>query len=871
MHDPRPYGLAVLGGELTETDQSMISATVLRVTNAKQLGQLDSLKNQFDLPDGGYFIVQDMGGIFKVVAYKPETLKPFEIIDGMAHDYIPMLFSGVFGRNFFRDDEKWLSVKITEQCRKRLANYDPNIAIAKDLTLERFAIEYPEKFQYLKPQLEGPYFRHTQYMRIKPTLYSGAMAEVMQIVSGYGRPFDEKYKDHPNEKLENAQLLLPDNWKIKIDQEIKSQILPGYSGFPNIEGFIQYDYKPSQNDLVAFDVENNPWLLRIQSGGVYAMPLPIIPATSTQTFYDYMLEVGDDEILKILDRFKAMPSGETFPEGNDFETWKRAGVIIKVCDTADFYSHSPLYSACGWSINSRGTEAFNTCYTYRNDGLMQVYGYKLTLKLAAITNKGWIGSRSSNTEILSAYLSDLFFLLDKAEARAQAITYKIRRVEIEELISRAQQRNGIANQDDVNYWDNYESKPIANHSGSMRRTTSGSVLWNLPMYPQSMGRFKFPTLTGEGCESLVMISPDYKGGSVKCDTVIFGAYIEDQLRYVKYFIDETSFQKEVESTFEEGMIVGQWEKTETITPSGLSGYFYTSDFDDRRVNSPSTIYTHITGTDMGYGNPAYQTPGILMMNGGLSRARYYKHVTKTKSVSGDSMDCAICIPNFNRDCILYAFVETTESKSSNEKHDLYSMSDPTSYDLWTFDPIFHWIGNAGNGLPSPTTGDYVYVTGPPNYSPSEFSDFADSGDWFSVGNGYVDVSSICAPYTDRASGTQHGSGVIIGGEGPSIQPHDVTETETNIQKGRVDIAYDSVGVKTIHKNIPQAWYFAFSPVESGGSLSYFQRDACRVSFGDTTYANISDENATGERRQRWGFSNLVDSTSHHYFIGVINE
>lgn len=870
MHDPRPYGLAVLGGELTEKDQSMISATVLRFTNAKQLGQLDSLKNQYDLPDGGYFIVQDMGGIFKVVAYKPETLKPFEL-DGMAHDYIPMLFSGVFGRHFFRDHEKWLSVKLTEQCRKRLSNYDPNITIPKDLELERFAIEYPENLQYLKPQLEGSYFRHTQYMRIKPTLYSGAMTEVMQIVSGYGRLFDEKYKDHPNEKIENAQLLLPEALRLQVKQDIKSQVLPGYTGFPNIEGFIQYDYKPSANDLVAFDVENNPWLVRIQSGGVYAMPLPIIPATSTQAFHEYMTEMGDDEILKILDRFKAMPSGETFPQGNDFETWKRAGVIIKICDTADFYNYSPLYAACGWSINSKGTEAFNTCWTYRNDGLMQVYGYKLTLKLTAITDKGWIAPRNSNTEILSSYLGNLFSLLDKTEAKAQAITYKIRRVEMEELISRAQQRNGTANQDDVDYWDNYESKPIANHSGSISRTTSGSVLWNFPMYPKSMGRFKFPTLTGEGCESLVMISPDYKGGSVKCDTVIFGAYIEDQLRYVKYFFDETSVQKEVESTFEQGMIVGRWEKTETVTPSGLSGYFYTSDFDDRRVNSPSTVYTTIVGTDMGYGNPAYQTPAIFIMNGNLTRARYYKHVTTTENVSGNSMDCAVCIPNFNRDCILYAFAESTQSTSRNEKHNLYAMPDPTSYDLWTFDPIFHSRGVTGKGKPSPSTGDYVYVSGPPIYRPTEFSDFADSGDWFGVGNGYVDVSSVCSPYTDRVSGVAHAAGVVIGGEGPSIAPYNVTKTETNIQKGRVDITYDSVGAKTIHKNIPQAWYLSFSPVESGGSLSYFQRDACRVSFGDSTYANISDENATRERRQRWGFSSLVDSTSHHYFIGVINE
>lgn len=869
MHQPRPYGLAVQGGELTEKDQALISAIVLRFTNYKQTGQLDSLRNQYDLPDGGYFVVQDMGNIFKVLAYKSsKNAEPLP--NGLAQAYVPMLFSGVFGDCFFRDHEKWLSIKLTEHCRKRLSNYTDQVIIPKDIDLERFAIEYPEKFQYLQPQMTGPYFRHSQYMRIKPTLYSGAMTEVMQIVSGYGRLYDKKYKDHPKEALENAQLRIPEKWLNEIETEIKGHSLPGYSGFPQQEGFIQYDYKPGENDLVSFDSEGYPWLVRIQSSGVFAMPLPIIPATSTQAFREFMESVGDDEIIKILDRFKAMPSGETFPAGRDFETWKRAGVIIKICESSDFYQYQSLYGACGWSINSSGKEAFNTCFHYRDDGLMQVHGYKVALKLGPMIDKGWIAPQSSRSALVSSYLSSLFKLLDASETRSKAITYKIRRVPMDELMTRAAQEGGEADQDEVDYWDNYQSQAIASHGGNLSRTTSGSVYWPFLMYPQSMGRFKFPTLTGEGCESLVMISPDYKGDFVACDTVIFGAYVDDQLRYIKYFYDERKVTESNESTFEEGMIVGSWEETKNTSQSGLLGHFYTTDADDRRLASPSSVYTKIVGTDMGYGNPAYQTPGLLFTHGSLSRSRYYKHVTKTDTVSGDGMDCAVCVPNFNRDCILYVFQESTQSKSHNEKHALYSMNDPTSYELWTYDPIFHYMGGIGKGRPSPSTGDYVYVYGP-KYNPTEYSDFADSGDWYGVGGGYIDVSAICAPYTDRMSGTHHAMGVVIGGEGPSIEPFDKTTYESNVIKGRVDIVYGNVGAKVIHRKLPDLWYFQFSPVESGGSLSYFQRDACRVSFGESLYANISDENATKERRQKWGSCSLVDSASHHYFIGVINE
>ncbi|ENU86121.1 hypothetical protein [Acinetobacter sp. CIP 102129] len=874
MHSPRPYGLLVLDGKLSDRDQLFIDQELKKLTNQKTLSNLDSIRQVKNLPDGGYVILQDMGGILKAIAHKELSFDEFEL-DGFAKTYVPMLYSGVITKAIVRTEDKKVGIKLTEQARRRLAGYaDAQSEFpAKDVALERFFIEYHPKFYYFKPDYTGIY-THTQYVKQRPTWYSGAMAEVMQIVGGYGKQAVNNLPDTP---IERASFKITDKYIERISSELDGVRLPGYSGLPNIDGQFQYDYKFGKTHLVSFDSENKPWLIQIDPSGVWAMPLPLIPATTTEAFREYIEEVSDDEILKILDRFGGMPSGESFPTGQDFQSWRRAGVVIKVCDTADFYNYSAMYMACGWSFNSKGHEGFNTCWGYADNGLMYAYGYKIKLNLVPAQKEGWLGKidvDSNYVEVISQYLNKLAALLPKGEQKTLAIMYKLRRVPQEDIYQQAlttlYNPLGVTSVD-VDYWDNYEVKPIASHSGSVTRVSSGAVCWLLgKQYPTSMGRLKFPELTGQGCESFIFASPDYKGEFVRCDTVMFGCYVDDQLKVVKFFIDDRTFHKKVQSTFEDVMIVGQWEKTETTGSTGLMGYFYTSDFDDRRLASPSKTHTSIVGTDLGYGNPLYKTPGVLMMNGLLSRARYYKHVTVTDSISGDGMDCAICVPNFNRDCILYAFQESTQSKSKKEKHTLHSMADPTSYMMWTYDFIFHWIGVAGKGEPQPTTGDYVYISGPPNYNPSEYSDFADSGDWFGVGNGYVDVSAICSPYTDRVSGVHHAGGVAIGGEGPTIEPFDKSEHESNIQKGRVSIAYGNAGTPVIHRNLPEPWYFSFSPADVGGTPFYFYRDACKVVFGDSEYANISETDQYN-RRCKWGYTSLVEHKAAYHFIGVINE
>ena len=866
MHQPRPYGRFAHEADLSGEDAAAVERLARELTNFKTASQLDSLKRVTALSDGRQAVAIDMGGTFRIIIlerYEDQERVP----DGLAEAHIPMLFSGVVTRWAVRDGEG-VGIKLTEQTRRRLANYGDELP-PKEVALQRFRIEYSERFRYFLPDNQG-IFTHTQYAKLRPTWYSGAMAEVMQIVGGYGR---QTLAELPDDPIERARMIVPERYMRRIRLELNNVRLPGYSGFPDEKGQFKCDYKHGDCNAVAFDSGGAPWLLQIGSRGVYAMPLPVAPATTTEAFREYVESVGDGEIEKILDRFGGMPTGEPMPAiGSEaFESWRRAGVIIKVCETGDFYEHNAYYAASGWSFNSQGTEGFNTCWNVNGAGLKQGYAYKMQLRLGASASRGmaplaWEFASQEEADKANAYLSSIYRSIGNDTAKAAAIKYKLRRHTASEVLARASGSGGAA---EAEYWDALEMEPIASHSGSVTRVASGPIYWGFKEYPQSQGRLKFPELTGAGCESFVMVSPDYEGGMVRCDTIVFGCYVDDELQVIKYFLDEREFFQDEESTFEAPMIVGRWEKTTTTGVSGLMGYFYTSAFDDRAEAPPVSQRTEVVGTDMGYGNPAYHTPGVTFRVGSLSRARYYQHRTKVSTTEGFSLDAAVCVPVYSRDCILYAYQEGTSGTSYLEFTTMGGISDPTSYQLWIHDDIWHWIGVTGSGLlgePPSKDGTPVYVD-TLVYLPTEVSDFADSGNWFNLPPGsFKDVTGICGPYTSRYSGTFNANGVTIGGEPPGFNPYHEEATYPGTSSGRVSVSLSVAGSVVAHRRVPDGWYYSFSPVEN----NYFYRDACRVTFGDASFASISEQDQYGQR-SRWGYSSVASNNGAHHFIGVINE
>lgn len=863
MHQPRPYGLHAIGLPLTEKDVAFVAATTKRISNLKVVSQVDSLKMVYDLPDGGYVIVQDVGGNLRVISHKPIHGKD-PIFDGIETDYIPMLFSGIITKAIVAAGEP-VSLKITEQARFRLTNYNYLATKpSKSIELQRFRVDYNDRFAEFKPKTPGATLR-TQYDKLRPTWYSGAMAEVMQIVGGYGRQDFASLPDEKVESLERARVVLPPEWSKMVNDELKGLRLPAYTGLPPEDGSFQFDYKFNDTNAVGFDDKKRPWLLRISPSGVYAMPLPIVPATRTEAFRRYIQLCGDEEILSILDRFGGMPSGESFPNHTDFQAWRRAGVIIKVCDSSDFYEHIAYSSACGWSLNSKGTEGYNTCYDYHDDeGLGYGLTYKLSLRLVA-TDQYYgaeaveLADRGPIADKVRSYLNQLLPTLG-ATSSDRAILYKLRRAKSGDIFQRALGKNGG---DDKDYWHNLEMKPISEHIGSMREVYRGYLYHSAKFKFQP--QIKFPEPLMDGCIShdfLPLDNGKNKSSYPNSDTIMYAYYMGNSLKVIKYFIDWDGFKAKTVSNFENINYVGSWSKVESSGLSTIQGCFYSSDIDDRETIHPVEMTTTTTGTDRGFDTkPWFEFDAYGSMMGVLTRRRYFSHKTKKVITEGADLNLAVCLPFFCRSVAIHAERKRVTKIVNSESQELFWDIDPTEYIFWTYHPVFAWFGMTlrnPKGDPYPKDGNPVWVE-KKTYVDRRAYNFADNGDW---------LPSLPQDYTWLIHPNSNKWSHSGGGSIPHVDTYSITDPQLSSLKYKLKISHGDQPV--LLTNQPDEDYFMSSPDPNEPDKSPFYRSAAAVVFGETDYRSISEVSTKGTMTY-WGYSKLVDHKSAHHFIGVINE
>lgn len=870
MHQPLPYGY--FGPtDLSAEDAAFTETLMRRVTNIRQAGALESLRITRALPGGGSATVLDMCGIRKVFVTRA-TSEPYQS-EAESEDmaaFVPMLFSGRVHDGLVKRGQK-VEVELTRQTQSRL-NYYGRVKpkdkernnTARRQKLERFVVPLDPLFGELMPKDPGQ-FIVTQYDQLRPSWYSGAMAEVVQIIGGYGK---SEFDSPPKDPTETARLLLPAKVVAKIAHELNSKPKTWYTGIPPKTGQVKYDYKFSNTHGVVIGSDKTSWLVRISSAGVYAMPLPLVPATTTLAFKAYMEEVGDDEMLWAINRYGGLPSGEAMPESTKaLKAWERAGVCMRIGDAGNFYKHAAYSPCCGWSFNTRGDAAVNTCWDWsESTGVKEGMMFSASFSMGAPRKpeKRTPKELEDISRVLSQYGTQLAKISSKIKKRAKedihegaAVLYKLKVISPVELAQFAATENADAAYDFVN---NKKLTPIATHSCSIAETARGSLHYN--GLRRTHPKIFFPDPIERDCAQFDFRPlPHGVGEDPKCDTIMYAYYQGDSIKVVKFFKDPMSVETKGEDNFTDCMIVGSWERTVHHTNSYLWGNFYSSDFDDRKAMPTKSSTTTVSGSDMGYGEPYFAFDALYQKGGTLTRAKFFTTNVNSTTTEGKLFWNGVCIPYFCRTAYLYASKDVTGNSLFNKSSSLHAIGDPTSYRFWTYHKYYHWTGGVFDkggkpkmdARPFPKDANPVWVE-LENYSPGGCSDFADNGPW--IPNLPADYTWLIHPKSDEflMSG---------GGKGPSFSPSS-SSGQTPGKDDRETKVCMTDEPMTIRKDAVDGYF----PSHDFG----MRVDAVKLHAGTSKYASTSESgDIFGGKRFYQGYTSLADHGGSHHFIGVINE
>lgn len=613
---------------------------------------------------------------------------------------------------------------------RALANFWPTPACAALFELNtglqttpKLAVEPADEFAGdLGPpeNYQGPTF--SQYVKLKPTMYSGAMRWVVQLLMGFGRQAKKSLYDRTK----------PDIGTIR-DRK-KATLQPtAYQKQVQKDGLqIRYDWRWHRTHGIARGADGELWLVEIgTTRGVLAMRLPMNETSQLTEFRQKLEDMGDGAGLYALDHLGGFPTGEGFP-ATAMDSWIRAGRVLQLATTDDmdaFYQHGTFSSVLGWAFNDSGTEAHNTCVSYDDDFFQTAYHYAMFFNIGALVEI----DPQPDASALKAR-----FNAQQGDDRYQAVMWKIGR------LSRSQTREFLERGGAVSFiFDDLDAlvlDPQAPGSANLSLQESGR-LYKLGRLAQYDLKFPSPELG-------YLVSWDMQPGiSVarfhgRCDTTVHVFFDGDQLKYVRFFNDQQTVPWETVDDDSDGCkLMGTFTRTEEHGTLGLPIMVYSNDIDDRdRLASSRSVVVGV-GTYMGYARATVADDIIYPPSGHLSRVARFKYFTDSKSWSGEGLSSAMVVPFYDRCAFLYAKGYSKQAYSHSTSYQYKELGDPWSCDTWRNFPGYtgHYAGDINNGHwitlaqhpdgCGPVTARTVRAPGAYYSSNGPCSDFADKGPW----------------------------------------------------------------------------------------------------------------------------------------------
>jgi hypothetical protein len=553
--------------------------------------------------------------------------------------------------------------------------------------------------------------RFAQCAVLKPTMYSGSMKEVVQALLGFGRQPRVSIYERENKKqyttVEAESLNAPLNKPTRYESAVAINGLQ-----------VIYDYRFYRTHGITWATDGKPWLVEISTNkGVLAMPLPLHESTTTAKFRAKLVRMGDEDGIRLLDRFGGFPTGEGFPIGAEAqESAIRAGIVLQLVKKdgmQPFYRHTSYSSAMGWAFNASGSEAHNTGYRFESDHVQRGVHYCVVLRIGSSNESEPIKATAA---VIQMVRSDAINL----GVKATVLIKKAARLQADQVASvlRARQEGGVAA--GIAALDALTLNPIASGSASLSMVAEGNIWWPSIKGPQI--KFHEPII---GYLLSHDMRPAVPTASVDCDTTMHVFFKGDELKVCKYFHRGNQLVPDINDSDEEDcMYVGSWTTT-TETGRAIPSMFYTTDYDDREEVGGIRTVKKTTGRDLGYTSCQYGDNPANLRQAFMTRVKTFRMFTTIKVRAGFHRQTAIAAPEGIREAYYYAKFDYAQGEATTEIMNYKTLEDPYSYETWR---NFYDAGRphpAGCGAVSRRT---VYRE---LYDKSPCSDLAESGPWAS--------------------------------------------------------------------------------------------------------------------------------------------
>lgn len=674
----------------------------------------------------------------------------------------------------------------------------------------KLAVEPFEDFRAELMEPEGAIgYVNSQYVKLKPTMYSGLMRHVVQLLMGFGFQTEKSLYDRTPPPVGTKKQQRVATTPTQYQQDVKKNGLQ-----------IRYDWRWYRTHGIAKGADGRLWLVEIgNTRGALAWPLPMNATSQLPAFRQKLQDMGDDAGLYALDKLGGFPTGESMPD-KQIDAYVRAGMVLRLATTdevGNFYDHNTFSSFLGWAFNDSGTEAHNTCVDYDADFYQTCYHYVLSMAIGE--------TKQVDPSPYAAALRSRFAQFSGDE-RYPAIVFKIGRLDDTD----AREWSERAGPDSMVFedFDQFEVDPQAPFQSRFWLQEKGRLAKDgidLDQY-----ELKFPSEGG------ILVSWDMRPTAIGqhfsgvCDTTVFVYFDGDQLKYVRFFNDQRSYQSAVDQNDTDGCeVMGTFthlvESGTTQLPIGV----YSNDFDPRVPLVPSTTTTITTGKDLGYTQVVVrdEIPDIWL--GQVMRTRSFYVTIDTKSVQAPFVKSAMVNPFYDR-CAYYFAVGTGDA---SHRHDVNyvvkGVEDPWRCNTWRNFPGYTGSVNGGTFKPAqhpdgcgPVTARTVMHPGA-QYFGGSCADFADQGPWcFLCDNADAMVYNIPDPPL----------------------PPSTSETVTGSQRlATYLVTQDSPGIKTLGnvdmtgQNMQFPWFWP-SP-DRFGVTQYIEET--KNAFGDSAVMRYYDQ------------------------------